>query len=194
LVIKCLVTLLRPNVMNKIEHPIQSVKSLVKAVIAATALAVIILVTAILPAEYGVDPTGLGGAMGLMVLSAPLEDSTKANVGACPDAVVLREDTVKIIVPAHSGLEYKLFIEKSVVLDYSWKTDGGVLFFDFHGEPQGDTTGYFKSYKEASASSDSGSKKVPFTGSHGWYWKNETDTPVTVLLQTKGVYQVIGLR
>ncbi|PHS72173.1 MAG: hypothetical protein COB22_05600 [Cycloclasticus sp.] len=180
--------------MNKIEHPIQSVKSLVKAVIAATALAVIILVTAILPAEYGVAPTGLGAAMGLTVLSEPLEAPTKAKAGACSDVVSLREDTVKIVVPAHSGLEYKLFLEKSVVLDYSWRTDGGVLFFDFHGEPQGDTTGYFKSYKETSAVSDSGSKKVPFTGSHGWYWKNESQTPITVFLETKGEYQIIGLR
>ncbi|MEO1890037.1 MAG: hypothetical protein ABGX33_08975 [Cycloclasticus sp.] len=180
--------------MNKIEHPIQSVKSLVKAVVAATVLAIIILITATLPAEYGVDPTGLGGAMGLMALSEPLETPDKVKVDACTDAEFLREDTVKIVVPAHSGLEYKLFIEKSVVLNYSWKTDGGVLFFDFHGEPQGDTTGYFKSYKETSATSDSGLKKVPFAGSHGWYWKNETGMPVTVSLQTKGVYQVIGLR
>jgi len=59
--------------MNKIEHPIQSVKSLIKATLVACLLAVIILLTAILPAEYGIDPTGLGEKMGLMVLSEPAE-------------------------------------------------------------------------------------------------------------------------
>jgi predicted lipoprotein with Yx(FWY)xxD motif len=177
--------------MNKIEHPIQSVKSLIKASVSACLLAIAVLLVAVLPAEYGIDLTGLGQKMGLMVLAKANE---KPVVESCDGKAALRADSVNITVPARSGLEYKLFMQKGEELDYSWTTDGVALYFDFHGEPQGDTTGYFKSYKERTLTNDRGSKEMPFAGSHGWYWKNDTDSPVTVSLKTKGVYQVIGIR
>ena len=46
-----------------------SKRSLVIASLAAFAGAVIILVTLILPAEYGVDPLGTGAALGVLPLS-----------------------------------------------------------------------------------------------------------------------------
>lgn len=179
--------------MDKIEHPIQSVKSLIKSTLVACLLAVIILITAILPAEYGIDPTGLGEKMGFTVLAESAKEGVKPAVSSCDDASV-QDDSVTITILPHSGLEYKLYVEEGVLLDYSWKTDGVALYFDFHGEPEGDTTGYFKSYKETISAEDSGSIKLPFTGSHGWYWKNETALPVVVTLQTSGVYKLIGLR
>jgi hypothetical protein len=36
-----------------------------------------------------------------------------------------------------------------------------------------------------------GSLTAPFAGSHGWYWKNETDAPVIVTLSIKGNYILI---
>ena len=180
--------------MNKVEHPIESLSSLVKSLVVATLLALVILITAVLPAEYGIDPTGLGEVMGLTVLAPVDEAEEKTFSTACDSKVSARSDSVTITVPAMSGLEYKLHMDKGDVLDFSWKTDGGILFFDFHGEPQGDTTGYFKSFKESTASNDSGAQIMPFTGSHGWYWKNETSLPITVSLETSGVYQVVGLR
>jgi len=180
--------------MNKIEHPIQSLASLVKASIIASILAAIILLTVVLPAEYGIDPTGFGKAMGLTVMAENAEQAVKPTLGSCDERTLLREDTVKLTIPANSGLEYKFYLEKDAVLEYSWQTGGAMLYFDFHGEPQGDTTGYFKSYKEAAADKGNGSKSVPFNGSHGWYWKNESGKPIEVSLKTKGDYQVIGLR
>jgi len=180
--------------MNKIGHPIQPLSSLIKALALASILAIVILITVVLPAEYGIDPTGFGKAMGLTVLAAPDEKTVKSTMAACEDTESQREDAVKLLLPAYSGLEYKFFLKKGATLEYSWKTDGQSVYFDFHGEPQGDTTGYFKSYKESSLSADSGSKDMPFVGSHGWYWKNESKSPVTVYLETKGQYQVIGLR
>ena len=47
----------------EIEPP--SAKKLLTSSMIALALAGVVLVTLILPAEYGIDPTGLGGAMGL---------------------------------------------------------------------------------------------------------------------------------
>ena len=52
-------------------HP--SVRQLVKATLGAIAVAAIILVTTVLPAEYGIDPTGIGTRLGLDVLGATAE-------------------------------------------------------------------------------------------------------------------------
>lgn len=164
------------------------------SMISAVLLAFFILVTVVGPAEFGIDPTGLGKAMGLTVLATPLQQDEKTAV-SCPPAEQLDEwlDVVVITVPAASGLEYKFHVKQNAELAYTWTTDGAKLYFDFHGEPEGDTTGYFKSFKETTGSQSDGVLKAPFTGSHGWYWKNNTQTPVRVTLKTKGQYSVKGL-
>lgn len=103
-------------------------------------------------------------------------------------AVPERSDTVTIEIPIHKGLEYKLLMEKYAHLEYEWTTDGEELYFDFHGEPRGDTTGYFESFAITTSNNMKGSLTTPFAGSHGWYWKNETDAPVIVTLSIKGNY------
>jgi len=180
--------------MNQTQAPVQSVKSLVKALIIAIVLALTILIVAVLPAEYAIDPTGLGEKLGLIELAAPAVKEKPVEIASCDEGVSVQEDRVEIIVPAMSGIEYKFHINKGEVIEYSWKTNGASLYFDFHGEPQGDTTGYFKSYKESIMSLDSGSQVLPFLGSHGWYWKNESSKAISVTLETKGIYKIIGFR
>ena len=79
-------------------------------------------------------------------------------------------------------------------MTYEWITDGEPLYFDLHGEPEGDTTGYFESYTIATSDEMKGSFTAPFAGSHGWYWKNTTNKPISVQLMVKGEYTVIGLK
>ena len=101
-----------------------------------------------------------------------------------------RTDTVTIEIPANKGLEYKLLMEKYAHLEYEWTTDGEELYFDFHGEPKGNTTGYFESFAITTSNNMKGTLTTPFAGSHGWYWKNTTGTPVIVTLSTKGHYVI----
>ena len=42
-----------------------------RSVVIALVVAAIVLVVAVLPAEYGIDPTGIGRALGLLELNAP---------------------------------------------------------------------------------------------------------------------------
>ena len=81
-----------------------------------------------------------------------------------------------------------------VKMTYEWLTDGEALDLDLHGEPAGDTTGYFESYVVATAKEMKGSFTAPFDGSHGWYWENNTDDDIAVLLKVKGEFEVIGLK
>lgn len=104
------------------------------------------------------------------------------------------KDAINITIPARGDKEYKLYLNKGALFDYSWKTDGDeALFYDFHGEPSGDTTGYFQSFEKDTASQSDGSLVAAFSGTHGWYWKNNARTPVVVTLQVKGDYQLKDL-
>jgi hypothetical protein len=106
----------------------------------------------------------------------------------------LWKDTITIIIPPKGDKEYKLYLAKGATFEYSWQTDGNALFFDLHGEPEGNTTGYFKSFNKSTQQDATGSLTSIFSGPHGWYWKNKSDKPVSIQLMVKGQYEVIGLK
>jgi hypothetical protein len=99
------------------------------------------------------------------------------------------QDTITVTVPAENGIEYKLYMYEGNEFEFTWQTDVTQLYFDFHGEPAGDTTGYFKSYKIATSTTDTGSLVAPFEGIHGWYWQNNSTEDVVVTVNVKGEYQ-----
>lgn len=178
--------------MNDAQHPIQSTASLLKALGISLLLAIALFLTTVLPAEFGIDPTGIGRVLGLNNLAgteAETEPVTRAGTGD----LAFRQDEVEIIVPANGGLEYKFFLAQHATLTYDW-TSTAELYFDMHGEPDGDTTGYFESYGAGTVSAMKGTTTTPFAGSHGWYWRNSTDEDATVSLTTLGNYEVIGLK
>jgi len=176
------------------EQAPQSTVTLLKACAFAIVLALIVLVGAILPAEYGIDPTGIGKAAGLLPL-ANVSESTNAEVSVSKEeGTGLKEDRIDITVPAGDGLEYKLYMAKGETMRYAWSSGEGELFFDFHGEPEGDTSGYFESYTVSTADKVSGSFTASFNGSHGWYWENNSYAPLTITLKTEGQYKTIGLK
>lgn len=173
-----------------------STKTLIQATIGAIVVAAIALVTFILPAEYNIDPTGIGNKLGLTALAQAAEPGAQvtASNAAPPNSGSEAFQAIEIVVPAKRGVEYKFAMTQYAKMTYEWLTDGEALYFDLHGEPQGDTTGYFESYTIATSNEMKGSFTAPFTGSHGWYWKNKSDKPIAVQLLVKGEYQVIGLK
>lgn len=103
------------------------------------------------------------------------------------------KDTITVTIPARGDKEYKLLFPKGSTFEYSWKTNGVNLFYDFHGEPKGDKTGYFKSFKKSTESKSNGSLTTLFEGTHGWYWKNNSSSAVDVVLKIRGDYQRLDL-
>jgi len=104
------------------------------------------------------------------------------------------KDFIVLKLPARSETEYKLHLSKGATLEYSWKSDAGELFYDLHGDPTGDTTGYFKSFKKNTESESSGVITSVFDGPHGWYWKNNNPDPVGIILKVKGEYTRLDLK
>jgi hypothetical protein len=171
---------------HEVPHVVQSTQTLIKACVGASIFAGIILSVAILPAEYDIDPTGLGARLGLTKLA-----NAFAPVKTDQPAGQYHEDKVSITVPAGKGLEYKLNVLKNESFTYSWKTNAEGLYFDFHGEPKGDTTGYFQTYTASTSNAAQGTLTAPFEGTHGWYWENKGAKDVVVSLMTEGNYTLV---
>ncbi|MDA0795969.1 MAG: hypothetical protein O2950_09720 [Proteobacteria bacterium] len=168
-----------------------STKTLVKSTIFAVIIAAVVFVCFILPAEYNIDPTHIGHRLGLTALASHDDTLTETGIAVATER---GQEVIEVIVPAGKGIEYKFQMGRYDKMTYEWLTDDEPLYFDLHGEPEGDTTGYFESYAIATLAEMKGSFTAPFDGSHGWYWKNESDKPIAIQLIIKGQYTVIGLK
>ena len=179
--------------MNEPQVETADKRQILKATLIALSAAVVILFVAILPAEFGIDPTGIGNALGITRLSGR---AGSANLGGNrPVEGDYREDTVILTVQPMTGLEYKFRFEQGVSMLYAWSADGE-LDYDFHGDTKGtpnyDSSEQPVSYEKKVAEKASGSFVAPMTGRHGWWWANYSNEPVTVTLKTAGFYEVVG--
>lgn len=201
--------------------------SLIKATIAAASLGSVLLVTTVLPAEYGIDPTGLGKAMGLTQLNSSTKSTPPVPatvVTATPPAVnavaavaavsaaastptvetdnddenspVRKRDsayqtrTMTLSLAPGQGTEIKAVMEAGERFVFNWKTEGGAVNFDMHGEPPNAKRNEFTSYWFArNQRQASGSFTAPFKGTHGWYWRNRGTKPVKVNVSLSGFFR-----
>jgi hypothetical protein len=165
-----------------------SLASLHRASIGAVLGVIVLAVTVVLPAERGVDPTGIGGLLGLTQIGemkqGPVEDAAPAE-----QAWELRTETVAVTIAAGRSTEVKASMRAGDEVVYSWTSDNAKVFFDFHGEPKGGASGEFTSFEKGTLETSSGTFVAPFEGTHGWYWKNKGTGPTTITLEATGVYR-----
>ena len=107
--------------------------------------------------------------------------------------VPYRSDEMEVVLAAGKGVEVKTHLAKGATLIYAWKTKNAEqVNHDFHGEPINAKENEFESFiLENGVSESRGTLVAPFTGVHGWYWKNKTGEPVTVVLRSSGFYSDI---
>lgn len=103
-----------------------------------------------------------------------------------------RSDTLTLEIHAGGELEYKLAMALGKRVDYTWTTNGPSVYVDFHGEKTGDASGAFTRHKNGDFTTDSGTLIAPFDGRHGWFWRNTNGSPVTIKLELRGQYEIIG--
>jgi hypothetical protein len=181
-----------------------SSKQLMKSTMIAMAAASALLVTVVLPAEYGIDPTGIGGVLGLTAMgeiktqlaqeaaedrgevTAPTQTaSTPSDQSAAGEW----RDTMTVTLGPRLSTEIKLSMLEGQVASYAWSAQGGGLNYDLHADGPNEQ---FISYQQARDTlSDEGEFTAAFDGVHGWYWRNPTDAEVTITLQTRGEYSEI---
>jgi hypothetical protein len=187
---------------NKTDAPATVARERI-AVGAGVALLVagLILVLVVLPAEYGVDVTGVGRRLGLTAMSdvakqvdALAGDRTAAGGAGtrviAPQDRAYRQETVAFRLAPREFVEYKYRLAKGEALLYSWTANGPVNV-DLHAEPDGAPRGYAQSYeKRDRITQAAGTLTAPFSGIHGWYWQNQSDREVTVTLASAGFYNI----
>jgi len=172
---------------------------ILKATIVAAVAATMVLVTLVLPAEYGVDPLGTGRALGLMAVADPqaglaavpvevgMEYVPTVQGAAAAYGAAFKTETTSFTLQPYQYLEYKYQLEKGASMVFSWIADVP-LTHDFHGEPDVKGAAAVTSYDKRRLQAGNGSLVAPFTGIHGWYWENPTGQPVTIKLTSSGFY------
>src|ERR1700720_1501838 len=130
--------------------------ALAKATGIALLVALFLLFTAVLPAEYGFDPLKTSKALGLTGIS---QAQVKEVKGAAPTPApgqtgvytsqpkIYKVDSEDFQLRPGDGVEMKYHMQKGAGMVYGWKADGK-LTYEFHGEPDvKPNKDYFESYE-----------------------------------------------
>jgi hypothetical protein len=177
--------------LNSPAPPAATRRSVVQAVAIALVVAAAVLVTVILPAEYGVDPLGTGRALGLLDLynartvSAP-PITPPAGGPLFPQPSRFRLDSRQLTVPSLGSIEFKYELPKGTSMTYSWRASAPIDF-DFHTEVAGRPNAS-DTFERGEAAEASGFYTAPYDGIHGWYWENLNDSDVTIMLDAAGFF------
>jgi hypothetical protein len=190
------------DIAHQQRDALPSGRQLLKLTAIAVAVAAVVLVTTVLPAEYGIDPTGIGRLLGLKSMSAapaanpaPASGLSLTLPGAGSGAVwraqqPYRSDELSLTLNPEEGAEIKARVQQGGRFVFTWVAEGGAVNFDMHGEKFDAPSGEFTSYwKGRDASTGHGEFTAPFPGTHGWYWRNRGGVPVTIKVRTAGFYE-----
>jgi len=189
---------------------------LLRSTAVAMLIAAGLLITTVLPAEYGIDPTGVGRALGLTRMGEiKVSLASEANAAEVPSAIAAgvapsQESAIQSVEPTGTaenelaasqqhtmtvklkpgqGAEIKLAMDKDARVRYEWRSAGGPVNYDTHGDPIKAPKGFYHGYRKGKGeAADAGTLQAAFDGKHGWFWRNRTATDVTITLQTSGDY------
>ncbi|TIN46968.1 MAG: transmembrane anchor protein [Mesorhizobium sp.] len=192
----------------------QLLKSTAIAIISAAA----ILVAVVLPAEYGIDPTGAGRMLGLAEMG-----EIKTQLAEEAEADRLRDaqrtpQPVSVVPDQESSSFQRIFAEFVVGSAAAQETRSDEMSITLtpgegaeiklimmkgaqadyswtanggvvNFDTHGDGGGENISYEKGrGVGEDEGVLEAAFDGNHGWFWRNRTDADVTVTLRTSGAY------
>jgi hypothetical protein len=178
--------------MNGQPVPKRKNKRLLIGSLAAALAAALILLLFVLPAEFGIDPTGAGKATGLTGLSQGGE-MTELERGALRKGVLtlskqpMRTDHWEVELGPYESVEFKYTLAQGAPMLFAWRgTD--TLNYDMHAHPFEGGEALTESYGKAAAKTMQGLYVAPFSGIHGWFWHNRTFDTVTLTLDASGAF------
>lgn len=201
------------NAVKPSLEELPSSAQLFKSTIVAAVSAIVILVAVVLPAEYGIDPTGAGRAIGLtemgeiksqlaeeaeqdrQMLDAQDDQSSLIDsilglfVGAAhAQTVEVWRDEISFTLAPGESAEWKLVMTTEQTAEYRMIVEGGRVNFDLHGHGSGQSVTYERG--RGSIGSE-GAILASFDGEHGWFWRNRDKQDVTVTVLLKGEYSAL---
>ncbi|MHA6347659.1 transmembrane anchor protein [Roseivivax sp. CAU 1761] len=193
-----------------------SSKQLLRSTLIAGASAVAILVTVVLPAEYGIDPTGVGRAIGLAEMGeikTQLAEEAEADRRmdmAIEEQSSLLNGLLGLFVGAAYAQEagaaeapeewrdettFTLApgdsAEWKLVMEEGQTAEYRVLVEGgrVNFDLHGHGNGNSVTYEKGRGSTGSeGEIVAEFDGEHGWFWRNRDSSDVTVTVRVRGEY------
>ena len=181
-------------------RPLPSPGALRRGGFFALAVAALLGITVVLPAETGLDPTGAGHLLGLAQMGqlkatlaeeareeeatarALREEARTRLISSGPAAP--RADAVTLTVLPGRHAEALLVARRGARVAFRWSTTSGVLPYELHGNTV--TGDAYHRYKAGAAWADQGAFTATADGLHGWSWHNDGDAPVTFTLHVEG--------
>ncbi len=194
---------------------------LIRSTAIAFVTAAVLLVTVVMPADYGIDPTGIGRALNLtqmgeikkeLAAEAAADDAAQAAVAAAGAAAPAMPSAA--VAPVASAAPAPV----AAVAAVSWRDEtpvtlepgagieiklsmkeGDKALFDWavqggvvNFDTHGESFPRSISYEKGrGVAAKQGELVAAFDGKHGWFFRNRGDAPVTVLLKTGGTYSKI---
>ncbi len=194
-----------------------SSKQLLRSTILAGVSAVVLLVAIVLPAEYGIDPTGVGRVLRMTEMgdikqqlaaeaaadaaAAPSQTSETTAGMASANAAQPTAPAAVAAVAAAPKIEWRdempvtltpgegTEIKLKMVQGAKAQYSWVVEGGEVNFDTHGDAPGKSISYEKGrGVAADEGILEAAFTGNHGWYWRNRGQANVKVILRTRGDY------
>ncbi len=168
-------------------------------------LGALIVVGAIMPAEFNTDPLGIGKASGISRLWAP-EEKDFAGSGALATSSDAPKQSHVVDIPLgaadwkEAAIEYKVAMKPGQSIFYKWTAtnlDGSPATVpvetDQHGHdlPAEGQPQTVIDYRKARLLADQGSLTAPIDGIFGWYFRNHSPDPIMIRLEIEGFYTLV---
>lgn len=190
---------------------------LVRSTILAIGVASALLVTVVLPSEYGIDPTGVGRILNLTQMGeikvqlaqegaaneanegkpvADNEVSDKAQTAGTQ--APLTETVIQRPEAAIRSDQTEVVLKPGQGVEVKVAAAKGVRI-GFNWSVRGGVVNYdthadapgidYHGYgKGKQSGGETGTLVAAFDGKHGWFWRNRTENIVTIVLKTSGAY------
>jgi hypothetical protein len=207
------------NSDTPLQAELPSSKQLIKSTILAAIAAIVLLFTVVLPAEYGIDPTGIGKLLRLTEMGQ-VKQQLAEEAAADAAGVVATESVASEALGIDNVTEQAVdaTLSDTAVANGQWRdeipftlTPGEgieikmkmaagdkteyswvVTGGDVNFDTHGDASGKAISYEKGrGVAADEGVLEAAFTGNHGWFWRNRGESDVQVVLRTRGDYSTI---
>lgn len=153
-----------------------STAQLLRSTVIALITAGVLLVTVVMPAEYAVDPTGVGRLLGMtpmgelkatlagevaaeeasagqqpaVAAAQPAPVAAPVVVAPAPEPqqpqVAMQQHEVNLTLKPNQATEIKLEMKKGAEARFHWTANGGLLNYDAHGDPYEAPKGFYHGY------------------------------------------------
>lgn len=196
-----------------------STGKLIRSTVISIAAAGVILVTTVLPAEYGIDPTGIGRVLGLTEMGEikkGLEKESKEHSRLTPRAgerdgvlaalgnLLISRAAAESKKPAKEGSTWKDETSFSLKPGQGFEIKltmkkGAKATYEWTAsggrinyDLHAHAGGKNARYKRGRGKrSDSGTFTAKFDGDHGWFFRNRDRKEVSIVIKFKGDYAAI---